>query len=84
MKSINLTEIHNHSKNNKTEILSSRIYGCFYCKKIFKPNEIQNWLSDDKDQTALCAFCQIDSVIGDAGGFEITETFLDQINKKLF
>ena len=81
---MDLTQAYNHSKNNKTELLNSHVCGCFYCKKIFEPNEIKNWLNDKKDKTALCPSCQIDAVIGDASSFEITETFLNDMNKKWF
>ena len=81
---MDLIQAHQHSKNNKTEILNSHVCGCFHCKKIFTPNEIKNWLNDKKDQTALCPSCQIDAVVGDASGFEITEIFLNDMNKKWF
>lgn len=35
--------------------------GCFYCLEIFNPKQITEWT--DMGQTALCPYCDIDSVI---------------------
>lgn len=42
------------------------------------PNEITDWTDDD--QTALCARCGIDSVIGGESGFPITPEFFAEMN----
>ena len=62
MEQTNLEKVYQHSKNNKAELLRSKTCGCFYCKKIFNPKEIKNWL--EKENTALCPYCTIDSVLG--------------------
>ena len=36
--------------------------GCFYCLKIFNPSVIDGWW--DHEDTAVCPYCRIDSVIG--------------------
>jgi hypothetical protein len=66
---------HNKSATNRRDIEKSTICGCFYCRQTFVPAKIKEWI-DEADQTALCPFCGIDSVIGDRSGFEITEEFL--------
>ena len=78
-----LEEIHKHSSNNKQEIDNSDTCGCFYCKELFVPKEIKEWLRD-KDQTAICPYCKVDSVIGNASGYEITKALLDAMSKKWF
>lgn len=60
-----LKKIHKYSYANKEEIIKSLFVGCFYCLRIFNPNEINEWVIDKPNQTALCPFCGIDSVIGD-------------------
>lgn len=57
--------------------------GCFYCLKIFHPNEIIEWI-DEPGKTALCPFCEIDSVIGESSGFPITVEFLQQMQQYWF
>ena len=49
--------------------------GCFSCLKIFDSREITEWILDG-DETAVCPYCEIDSVIGESSGYPITEEFL--------
>lgn len=77
-----LEEIHQHSHNNKEEIAKSKTCGCFYCKEIFAPSEIKSWLK--KENTALCPYCTIDSVLGDACGVQITNKLLEEMHKFYF
>ena len=61
--------------------------GCFYCKKIYGPDRIVDWADPQKpheQQTAVCPECGIDSVIGNASGFEITEAFLEDMRTAWF
>jgi hypothetical protein len=78
---------HDHCTRNAIELKESSVCGCFYCLAIFKPEEIEEWLverdgSSDlapdpaQNSTAFCPKCSIDSVIGSASGFPITEQFL--------
>ena len=69
---------HEHCTGNKVEIENSTICGCFYCLKTFDKSQIENWLNE-KDGTALCPFCSVDSVIGDKSGFPITKEFLEEM-----
>lgn len=84
MKRIDLTEAHEHASNNKSEVLNSKLCGCFYCGEIFEPAEIKNWINDTKQPTAQCPYCFVDSVIGDASGNPITKPFLSDMHKKWF
>lgn len=36
---------------------------CFYCEKRYDVSEIKEWILDEKDDTATCPYCDIDSVI---------------------
>ena len=78
-----LEEIHKHSSNNKNEIEKSDTCGCFYCKELFVPTEIKNWIQD-KEPTAQCPYCKTDSVLGNKSGYEITRELLDAMSKKWF
>jgi hypothetical protein len=77
---------HKHSIYHREEILRSTICGCFYCLAIFPPNEITEWIDvrDGQGTTAMCPYCDIDSVIGDASGFPITKAFLKEMNEHWF
>ena len=78
-----LVKAHTHSSQNRKELSESSICGCFYCKKIFNPNEITEWIGEEED-TSLCPYCSIDSVIGDSSGYEINDKFLKDMYKYWF
>ena len=71
-----------HATNHRAELDDSAHCGCFFCFRTFSSVEIQIWI--DKDQTALCPRCGIDSVIGAASGFEINDRFLRKLNTYRF
>ncbi len=73
---------HEHAVKNKEELQKSNICGCYYCQAIFSPNEIEDWIPFEN--TALCPYCGIDSVIGDASGYSITKEFLKELNEDSF
>jgi len=78
---------HRKSIHHRQEIERSSVCGCFYCRKIFEPSEIEDWTDEsepESEQTALCPNCGIDSVVGDFSGFEITEKFLAEMNRTWF
>jgi hypothetical protein len=59
-----LIKAHKHCINNKSLLKKDDLCGCFYCLKIFNPNEITEWINDKSEITATCPHCGIDSVIG--------------------
>ncbi|HEX8370278.1 MAG TPA: cytoplasmic protein [Pyrinomonadaceae bacterium] len=73
---------HKHSSRHREELLESDICGCFYCLEIYSPQEIKEWVDDNK--CALCAKCGIDSVIGSASNYPITEEFLKEMKSYWF
>lgn len=74
---------HQFSIYNKAQLEASTKCGCFCCLKIFLPEEITDWVDPDED-TALCPYCGIDSVIGDASGYEISEVFMKKMQDRWF
>jgi hypothetical protein len=70
----NFEEAHRFSSHHRIALEKDIKCGCFYCLKIFNPSEITEWC--DNEETALCPYCEIDSVIGENSGFPITEMFL--------
>jgi hypothetical protein len=83
-----LLEAHRHSTLNAREIASSTICGCFYCREMYVPAEVTEWIDDtihgQEGRTALCPKCGIDSVIGSAAGFPITAEFLAAMRERWF
>ncbi len=74
---------HEHSINNRDELMNSKVCGCFFCEEIFEPSEIEVWI-EDTSGTAMCPYCCVDSVIGDKSGFPITKEFLHMMYMKWF
>ena len=73
---------HKHSSRHRAELEASTICGCFYCLRTFPQTEIADWIDDE--QTAICPYRLVDSVIGSASGYPITANFLERMNKYWF
>ena len=67
-----------HASNHRAELDLSAHCGCFSCFRRFVTADIRAWI--DKDQTALCPRCGIDSVIGAAAGFTLDDRFLRSLS----
>lgn len=78
--------LHRSTFRNEKQISASVKCGCFHCGKLFKPEDVINWCDNDGrgDCTALCPYCDIDSVIGDACGVEISDDLLYVMNLQFF
>ena len=72
-----LKAAHKRSLYNHEEIKRSGKVGCFHCIGIFDAADIDEWT--DNGRTALCPRCWMDSIIGDASGFKIKRSFLEDI-----
>lgn len=73
---------HKKSMYNREQLENSKLCGCFYCLKIYPPSAIDKWV--DNATTALCAHCEMDSVIGSASNYPITEDFLKVMHQHWF
>jgi len=73
---------HLHSYLNKEEIESSKKCGCYCCCKIFDVDNVKYWCDDNK--TALCPYCGVDAVIGDASKLPLTKDYLVDMHQKWF
>lgn len=77
-----LKQAHRFSSKNRKSLEDSSLCGCFYCLKIFSPAVIEEWW--DNEETAVCPYCGIDSVIGDNSDFHITKEFLQEMHEAWF
>lgn len=50
---------------NKDLLAASQEAACFYCLRHFRAKNVEKWVGKN-NQTALCPFCGIDSVLPDA------------------
>ena len=79
-----LKTIHSHSMCNKEELINAKKCGCFYCLKIFNPNEIKEWIKDKNGDTALCPYCTIDAIIPESDLYTLNNALLDKMNNYYF
>lgn len=74
--------MHEHTLGNREEILRSSRCWCICCEKEFPATEIDDWV--EGDDSALCPFCYVDAVIGDASRIPLTKRLIHQLNKIYF
>lgn len=77
-------EIFQHTTNNDIEILNSEKCSCIFCRHTFDARSVQDWISDEKGVTAICPECGMDSLVGDASGFQIDRDTLKEINLEYY
>lgn len=77
-----LSAAHKRCFSNRDEIEASDVCGCIYCTCIYPQTEVDDWT--DEGKTALCPYCDIDSVVGSASGFPITKAFLNRMRGRYF
>lgn len=53
------------SFNNRAELASARIAGCFSCLAIFEPADVMSWTHGES--TAMCPLCGADTVLPHVG-----------------
>ncbi|SEK78469.1 hypothetical protein SAMN05661044_01139 [Olivibacter domesticus] len=81
---INFLKIsHKGSSSHKSEILGSKLCGCFYCQQRYLPSEINEWINDINGETAICPKCGIDAVLSSEYPIEDNK-FLDEMNRYWF
>lgn len=79
---MDIIQAHKYSSHHRKLLEADTLCGCFYCLKIFSPSEIEEWI--DNDDTALCPYCEIDSLIGESSGAPVTLEFLRSMNEYWF
>ncbi len=77
-----LRKAHEHSSNHRQELEASDLCGCFFCLEIYPPSKIEDWV--DEETTALCPYCNVDSVIGSASSYPIAREFLEAMRNLWF
>lgn len=79
-----LIKLHKYAMYNKDKLEKTDTCGCFYCQKIFNPDEIKEWT--DKEQTAICPYCSVDSIIcnSEEDNYYVTKQDLKAMNKYYF
>lgn len=71
-----------YSIRNKAQIEASKTVGCYSCLRIYPKNELENWI--DGNDTALCNYCGVDSILGDNSPYRIDKETLVALKKYWF
>lgn len=79
---IGFRQLSHFSMKNKALLGISSKAGCYSCCKVFLANEIKEYTDDG--ETALCPYCSVDAVVGDASGYLVTEDNLRIASKYWF
>jgi len=60
----------------KSDVLASRMCGCYFCFRVFAKEEVRDYGLDRYDQEtyAICPYCDIDAVVGDVIGTHVLTT----------
>ena len=73
---------HQFCTRNRASIEKSSKAGCFYCRTMFNPSTITEWIDDEL--TAMCPICEIDSVICNLDVPDMDLPFLNEMHKRWF
>ncbi len=82
-----LRSMHRFTVRHRDMLATSEWAGCFYCQRMFPPNEIEMWIDGrqpetgdtDDGVTALCPYCGIDAVLPSAAPIPLTADVLAQM-----
>ena len=73
---------------NQEAVQTAKKCGCFYCLKIFDPREVEitQWADGcfGIPFTALCPYCDIDSVLPETPDYPISQEFLERLHEVKF
>ncbi|MBC1458265.1 cytoplasmic protein [Listeria newyorkensis] len=79
---ISLKAAHKFASNNKIWLAKADRCSCFYCLALFEPSEITEWL--EIEDTALCPYCMIDSVLPELDILPLSREFLNDMHQQWF
>lgn len=73
-----LEALYRLSSRNRDSVQGTRQCGCFHCLRTFEASAVANWVpqADGVEVTALCPFCDIDSVLPARDGTEVDADML--------
>lgn len=71
-----------HAARHRVELEASATCGCFSCFRRFPTADIKAWVEDN--QTALCPHCGLDTVLGSASPYQLSDQFLRRMNQHHF
>lgn len=80
---LTLEALHGKCAFHRAAVEASSLCGCFRCLRTYPPSEIKAWVHRDDDDTALCPYCSVDSVLPNSE-VEITTALLTEMRERWF
>lgn len=77
-----LKDLHLRTYLNASDFQSGKECCCIYCQRFFPTDKVVEFVDDD--DTALCPYCGIDSVIALGADVEVSKELLAELNKRYF
>ena len=79
-------KIHSYCFENEAILNQYHDCGCLYCGKKMASSDIEEWIEDKNGKTALCPFCNVDSVVPLKidNVYELTNTMIEEMYKRYF
>lgn len=92
MNRADLESIHRFSSRHRSLLAQSDRAGCFHCQRLFRPDEVEDWIDgrqvdtgDTADGvTALCPYCGIDAVLPSAAPIPLSAETLAEMRTYFF
>jgi hypothetical protein len=75
-----IKQSHKNCMSNRKKLEESDLCGCFYCLAIYNPSEIEEWIEDKDDDTAICPHCHTDAVLPENDDYPLNAAFLKQMS----
>lgn len=63
---------------NRKALEKSAKAGCYFCLKVYPARKVVTFL--DSEETGLCPYCGIDSVLPDSAPYELTRATLEELH----
>lgn len=73
-----------YATSNEKEIQKSKIAGCYFCLRVYPASEITDEDYLVEERTAMCPHCQVNAVLPDTSGFELSTETLEKIHNYYF
>lgn len=71
-----------YATSNKEALSNSTNAGCYYCLRIYPASEVAEFL--EVEDTAICPYCDIDSVLPDNTPIELNKANLEELQEYWF
>lgn len=87
MKKYDLGAASEAARFNRKALERDKRCGCYCCLAVYSPSEIKEWCAEEYDGegvTAICPYCDVDSVLAESAGFPLTQEFLKKMQLRYF